>query len=132
MNNKRDYLGIVTQAFYGNRIGTEIKPENVDRFILGYQTDEIKITEPIDRTIINLPTDKNIVIIYNKYKEEEKKNLKEKLLKNENYVLKPLAVIPEYNLTLYSRCIACRIDENGEIKSLQDGDYEKIIKYFTE
>lgn len=48
------YLGliisIISQAFYGNRTGTEIRRENIDRFILGYQTDDFDVTEPVDRT----------------------------------------------------------------------------------
>ena len=133
MNNekKNTLIDIVTQAFYGNRVGTEVKLENIERFIVGC-LDDFPIKQPLDKTIIKMPNADNIVIVYNKYKEEERKKLAEKLLREENYVLKPLAIIPEYNMKLYSRCIACRMNESGELESLHEGDYDKIIEYFAE
>lgn len=132
MNTEKNVIGIVSQAFYGNRVGTEVKKENIDSFILGYQSNDIPVTEPIDRTIINIPNTDNIVIVYNKYEEEAALNRKEELLKEKDYVLKPLAVIPEENVKIYSRCIVCRINENGELESLREGDYEKFVKYLSE
>lgn len=129
MNN--NLISIVAQAFYGNRTGTEVKKENVDRFILGY-LDDFPNEYPIDRTIIKLPNTENIVLVYNKYKEEERKELKERVLKEENYVMSPLAVIPEKNIEIYSRCIVCRINENEELESIHNGDYEKFVKYLAE
>lgn len=131
MNTNKDLLRIVAQAFYGNRVETEIEEENLNRFILGYLDNSINITEQMDRTIIKVPNTKNIVIIYNKYKEEEKLQQKEKLLKEEEYELKPLAIIPEMNLKLYSRCIVCRMNEDGELESLQNDDYDKFMKYLV-
>lgn len=133
MNNKKnDLLAIVSQAFYGNRTGTEIREENIDRFILGYQTDyHIPETKPIDRTIINVPNTDNIVIIYNKYQEQRELQRKKELLENENYELKPLVIIPENGIELYSRAIVCRM-ENGELKSLENEDYGKFMRYLSE
>lgn len=132
MNNvNKSAISIVAQAFYGNRTGTEIKPERVDAFILGYMDDTIGKYEKVDRTIVSVPNTDNIVIVYNKYQEEERLQRKEELLNNEGYELKPVAVIPENNIEIYSRCIVCRID-NGELVSLQDGDYEKFVKYLAE
>lgn len=128
----KDLSSIVSQAFYGNRVSTEIKKENLDRFILGYVDSRIPVTEKLDRTIINIPNTNNIVLIYNKYQEEEKLKSKEELLKKENYKLKPLATIPESNVEIYSRCVVCRMNENGELESLQSGDYEKFVKYLSE
>ena len=135
MNNvKRDSLNIIVQGFYGNRTGTTIRKKNIGRFILGYLDDNISIDpeKKIDKTIIKLPDEENFVIIYNKYEEEKRRKLKERLLIDEDYKLKPLAVIPEYDFEIYSRCFVCRIDENNELQSLQDEDYEKIIKYLAE
>lgn len=132
MNTEKNAIGIVSQAFYGNRVGTEVKKENIDSFILGYQSNDIPVTEPIDRTIINVPNTDNVVIVYNKHEEENELKRKEKLLKNENHIMKPLAVIPEENIEIYSRCIVCRINENGELESLREGDYEKFVKYLAE
>lgn len=132
MNNvNKSTISIVAQAFYGNRTGTEIKPERVDAFILGYMDDTIGKYEKVDRTIVSVPNTDNIVIVYNKYQEEERLQRKEELLNNEGYELKPVAVIPENNIEIYSRCIVCRID-NGKLVSLQDGDYEKFAKYLAE
>ena len=114
-------LLVVAQAFYGNRTEAEIRLENLDRFILGYIDSSISVTEKIDRTIINIPNT-NFVIIYNKYEEEKKKNNK----------TKPLVFIPEKNIKLYSRCVVCRMNENGELESLKNDDYDKVVKYLAE
>lgn len=116
VNNK---LLVVAQAFYGNRTETSVKLENLDRFILGYIDNNIPVTEKINRTIINIPNT-DFVIVYNKYEEEK------------NRKVKPLVSIPELNMKIYSRCIVCRINENGELESLVSGDYNKIKKYLAE
>lgn len=125
-------ISIIAQAFYGNRTGTEIKKENVDRFILGVLDDSIPIVETIDRTVIPIPNLENLVIVYNKHQEGEKLKDKEKYLKEDGYELKPLAFIPEEKLEIYSRCIVCRVNEEGELESLEEGDYEKFVKYLAE
>lgn len=125
-------INIVAQAFYGNRVGTEVNREDVDRLILGYTDNSIEVKEKINRTIVNIPNEDNIVIVYNKYQEEEELNRKEKLFKEKDYVLKPLAVIAEENIEIYSRCIVCRISTDGELESLQSGDYEKVVNYLAE
>lgn len=126
---KKNLLRIVAQAFYGNRTETEIDIENLDRFILGYIDNKTKVTEEIDRTIVKIPNT-DIVIIYNKYAEERRlKKLEKWKVKEE---IKPLAIISEKNLEIYSRCIACRMNENGELKDLEEKDYEVITKYLAE
>ena len=102
---KNELICIISQAFYGNRTGTEIRRENIDRFILGYQTDDFDVTEAIDRTVIHLPGSNNLVLVYNKYQEEERLKVKERALREDNYIVKPLASIPELNLDIYSRCV---------------------------
>ena len=118
-NTNKNLLRIVAQAFYGNRTETEIKLEELDRFILGYIDKSIPMTEKIDRTIVNIPNT-DIVIVYNKHQEEKK-------VKRE-----PLAAIPEKDIKIYSRCIVCKVDENGNLKSLESGDYNKFMKYLAE
>ena len=124
-------LTILTQAFYGNRTITEIRPESIDRFILGYICDVGAVREPIDRTIVRVPGTDNLVFIYNKYKEEEYLRRKEELLREENYEMKPLAVIPELDLKLYSRCIGLRMNEDGSFESIQRGDDVIMVKYLA-
>ena len=128
---RKDLLFIVAQGFYGNRTGTEIRKEDIDRFILGYQTDEYPAEEPIDRSIIHLPGSDSLVLIYNKYQEAERLEIKERVFKEDNYVIKPLATIPELNLEIYSRCIVCRMIADGEFASLEDGDYEIWGRYLA-
>lgn len=128
---KNELICIISQAFYGNRTGTEIRRENIDRFILGYQTDDFDVTEAIDRTVIHLPGSDNLVLVYNKYQEEERLEAKEGALREDNYILKPLASIPEMNLDIYSRCIVCRMNADGVFESLAEGDYEIWGRYLA-
>ena len=128
---KNELISIISQAFYGNRTGTEIRRENIDRFILGYQTDDFDVTEPVDRTIIHLPSSDNLVLIYNKYQEEERLEVKKRALREDGYILKPLASIPELNLDIYSRCIVCRMNAVGGFESLDEGDSEIWGRYLA-
>lgn len=124
MNNaKNNLIKVVAQAFYGNGVATEINREEVDKFILGYLDNAMPITEKIDRTIIKVPNTDNIVIIYNKYAEKALEDKKR---------MKPLVVIPEENIELYSRCIVCRMNEDRELEDLQNEDFEKFKKYLAE
>lgn len=121
MNN--NLIDIVVQGFYGNRTGTSIRKEEFDKFICD---------KPTDRTVIPIPNIGNVVIIYNKYNEAEWLEKKKKVLEEDGYELRYTAYIPELNLKLYSRCVVCRIDEHGEVASLEDEDYEHIFKYLAE
>lgn len=118
---KKNLINIVAQAFYGNRTTTEISREEIDSFILGYLDDSIKITSEIDRTIIHVPNTDNVVIVYNKYEEN-------KIDSN----ARPLVIIPENDIKIYSRCIVCRMNNDGEFESLQNNDYNKFMKYLAE
>lgn len=129
---RKDLISIISQAFYGNRTGTEIRPENLDRFILGYQSDNLPVYEPIDRTVIRLPGSEKTVLIYNKFAEESELERKEKLMREHGYELKPLATIPELNLEIYSRCIVSRMNESGEPESLQDEDFAIWDRYLAQ
>ena len=129
--NKNEYIVIMTQAFYGNRTGTKIEEKNLDRFILGYQDESLPITKPIDRTIVKLPCSDDLVLIYNKHQELSRLQEKEKYFLEDGYILKPLAIVSELNLELYSRCIVCRMNKQGDLESLQDEDYKKFIHYLS-
>ena len=130
--NRSDDIFIIAQAFYGNRTGITIKTDHLDRLILGYTGDDFDIKEPVNRTIVKIPETDNLVIIYNKYQEELELKHKETLLKADNYVLKPLAFIPTERIEIYSRCIVCRMNENGKLDSLQHEDLENVWKYLSE
>lgn len=128
MNNE---IRIMAQGFYGNRTVTEVNKNELDNFILGHMDNPSVVEEKIDRTIIHVPNIDNVVIVYNKYQEEEELKRKEELLKEKNYELKPLVVIPEENIVLYSRCFACRIDERGELVSLEEDDIKSLVNYLA-
>ena len=51
-------------------------------------------------------------------------------LQNPN-VRQPLATIPELDLTLYSRCLVCRMNEDGTFASLEKEDFEKVNDYLA-
>ena len=134
MNNEKnnDLIKVITQAFYGNRVGTAVSLEKLDRFVIGCLHDmPIDESRKLDRTIIKMPNADNLVIIYNKYEEEKDIELVKTTLEKDGYEIKPLAIIPEYDMKLYSRCIACRMNENGELESVEKEDYDKIIEYFV-
>ena len=127
-NNNR--IEILSQAFYGNRTGTEVREENIDCFILGHLSDLPFDPREIDRKVIPVPDSDSVVIIYNGIQEA---NFRAKFESDKSgYNPKPLAVIPEIGLEIYSRCIACRMTAEGEFESLCDEDYEMILKYFAE
>ena len=132
-------LIIVTQYFYGNQMMTAIDPENFDAFMLGWLNmdlyREMQDKEKIDRTVIRLPGSENLVLVYNRYKEEDRLRSLQEFIQtvriNKRDRFNPSAVIPELGIVLYSRCIACRMGEDGELLSLKEGDYEKVCKYLT-
>lgn len=115
-------INVIAQAFYGNKTATSVNTENLDRFILGYLDNSIPVIEKIDRTIVKVPNTENIVIVYNKYEDERYKNGD----------WEPLVVIPEENIKLYSRCIVCRIDEQGQLESLQREDFKHFMDYLAD
>ena len=129
--NKVPVITITAQAFYGNRTVTKVREDALDAFIQGYIGTEHFNGKNVDRTIVPVPGTDNLVIIYNKFMEASALQSKERLLKEKNYHKKPLAVIPEANLEIYSRCIVCRIDEAGNLGSLQSEDYDKFMTYLA-
>lgn len=131
-NKEDNYIRILAQAFYGNRTVTEIDKANLDTFIMGILDPEL--TRPkgeIDRTVVKVPGTDNVVMIYNKY-EEEKCLAYGRELAEEGRTIKPLAFIPEEGIEIYSRCIVCRMNEDGELESLQYEDLDKCLEYLAE
>ena len=124
---------IVAQAFYGNRTITYISEEEMDRFILGYLDASLSLMEDekLDRTMIPIPGTDNLYLVYNKYQEEERLREKEQLLKEKEIKIHPLAIIPERDIVLYSRCIVCRMNEKGEFEDLENEDYIKFMQYLV-
>ena len=128
---QKEHINIIAQAFYGNRTGTEICTEDIDRFILGYLDNTLPVTETIDRTIVHLPGSELLVIIYNRYEEEERLSLKKRAWEEAQYEIKPLASIPEMGMEIYSRCIACRMTAAGDFQSIENEDLDILGKYLA-
>lgn len=125
MNN--NLIRVIAQNFYGNRTVTEIKPENIDWFILGWTGNSgIEIgkklgdDKKIAREVVKIP-ETNCVLVYNPIMEkEDKENLN-----------KPVASIPEIGIEIYSRCFVCRLGNDGELESITNEDCDEIMKYLS-
>lgn len=126
-----EFYGVI-QAFYGNRTGISFTEESVDYLVMGKLSRIMLDGQKLDRSMIHIPGEDGLVLLYNKYEEEGMLQYKEKLFHEDGYVLKPLAEIPELDIKLYSRCFACRIDAEGKVGSLKEEDYEKVMKYLAE
>ena len=95
-------------------------------------SDSLSVSEKIDRTVVRIPNTENLVIVYNKYEEEARRADKQSYWESDGYELKPLAVIPQIGLEIYSRCIACRMNQQGQFESLQEQDYDLVMGYLAE
>lgn len=120
-----DKIYIVAQCFYGNRTGLEIKRNDVDLFLLGYTSSvDLSLTgETVDRKIIKVPGAENIVIVYDQNQENE--CIAEGCTKSVSFRISAI------DFEIHTRCFACRVDDNGELQSLENGDGEKFIEYFV-
>ena len=138
--NKEKKMAIIAQGLYGNRMMTSIDPEHFDALMLGYLDmgayEFMRNKEKIDRTIIRVPDTENLVLVYNRFREEKRLRSLQEFIQtvriNKFDRFNPSAVIPEKGIVLYSRCIACRITEEGELVSVEQGDYEKVCRYLTQ
>lgn len=135
MKNEKRIIYVLAQALYGNRTIIDTDTEHFDALLLGYLNYDLfdESNEKIDRTIVHLPNDKRgkVVVVYNKYQEEEKIVNNKRHFEEGGYVSKPLCSIPELNLEIYSRCFLCRIDDNGDLQSVQPEDIELVENYFA-
>ena len=131
--NNPEKFGFVRVALVrGN--GTEVttmQKEAVDYFILGYTglPREGVVNEQIDRTIVRIPNEDNLVVLYNKHLEEREAQRKQEVLAENNYVLMPTIHIDEIGLNLYSTCVVCRLAEDGSVQSICAEDYAKFRQY---
>lgn len=133
--NNPEKFGFVSVAVVrGN--GTEVttmQKEAVDYFILGYTglPREGMVDDKIDRTIVHIPNEENLVVLYNKHFEEREAKRRYELLSEYNYTLLPTIRIDEIGLVLYSTCVVCRLAEDGSVESIGDGDYAKFKHYLS-
>lgn len=140
---KNDSIFIVSQQFYGNRTGFDIHRDEVDFFLKGILAPELFPGEDktVDRTIVKVPGDDNVVIVYDqnqgnayvnvKFPEQYAKYGKEyKARTGREMTMYVSCEIPEIGFKIHTRCFACRMDKNGELQSLENGDGEKFVAYF--
>ena len=123
-NNPEKY-GFVDVAIV-NSNGIEmvtIQQEAVEYVIVGYTGVPKTLFgyDKIDKTIIHIPNT-NIVVIYNKYQEEETVA---------NNTTQPLVSIKENNIDIYSCCAICRLNNDGKFVSLEREDFDKVEKYLV-
>ena len=130
---ERNSIGIISQAFYGNRTYTEIDIEDMDLFIHGYLDRNCASEEGRDssgRTVVKVPGSEDIVLIYDQNQEHRVLQGMEKE-KEDGYERRPLAEIPELDLTLYSRCIVCRLEKDGSFASIRQEDCSRFMQYLA-
>lgn len=125
---KKELIGVIMQALYGNRTYMELDEKELDRVLQGCLTDRISLDYKIDRTIVEIP-DSPCVIVYNKFQEEEMLKQVERWKEEEDYIATPLAIVKEKKIEIYSRCFMCRRNENNELCSILEEDSNLIMKY---
>ena len=81
-----------------------------------------------ERKIVRVPGSEHVVIVYNQKREDESRE--EALAAVSAGKPRISCSIPEIGLELHTLCFACRMDERGELQSLENGDAEAFMKYF--
>ena len=139
-------ISVIAQQFYGNRTGTEVNRDEIGYFLRGCLSREVYKFEDLsdmDRRIVHVPGAEHIVIVYDQTQEDEYVNVgfPEMLARDadlyresfgEELTMRATCEIPEIGFKIHTRCIACRMDENGILQSLEDDDYKQFIHYFPE
>lgn len=144
MMNKNNTISIISQYFYGNRTGTEIRLDSIDYFLRGilsrehYDPSEI---QDVVRKVVRVPGAEHIAIVYDQAQEDRYVNEEfpeiyalegAKYLERwgEELKMHVSCEIPSIGFKIHTRCFACRMDEAGNLHSLEDNDYKQFIHYF--
>lgn len=133
------YISIIGQCCFGSRTKIKIPRSDAKRFIsncISPLPDDY--FNDVELRTIPVPGDENIVIVYDKTREDEYINgtLSEhyddyRKRRGEETPPKETCIIPELGVELHTSCFACRIDKNGVFQSLEERDEELFIDYFT-
>lgn len=142
--NNGDSISVIAQFFCGNRTETQIKRDWIDHFLRGQLSRELYGPEDIQNVVrkaVRIPGSDSIVIVYDGTQED--RYVQEVLpgilardgadyLKHWREDMKQYVSceIPEIGFRIHTRCIACRMDENGVLQSLKEEDHAKVIRYF--
>lgn len=140
---KDDSIFIIAQQFYGNRTGTEIRRDSINFFLKGILSPILfpGDDKTVERKMVTVPNTDNIVIVYDQNQEDEYVNVEfpemykrhaaeYKEHTGREFTMQVSCRIPELDFEIHTRCFACRIDENGELQSLESGDGKMLIEYF--
>jgi hypothetical protein len=144
IKNNTDKIFIISQHFYGNRTGTEVRRDWIDHFLRGhisrdlFGADDIK---DVKRKVIHVPGSDNIVIVYDQTREDAyvKEEFPETYARRgadylaqwgEELKMHVSCEIPEIGFKIHTRCFACRMDEDGVLQSLEENDHKRFIHYF--
>lgn len=115
------------QGFYGNRTITETTKEEIGWLLLGWIGDDgvkfgkLKDGDRYAIKKIEIPNT-DYMMVYNPIVEEEVDKEKRN----------PWGYIPSLGIEIYSRCLICRRGNDGDYKSLEVEDYEKVKEYMAE
>ena len=127
---KKENIGVVMQAFYGNRTYTDLREDTIDYMLQGVLDKKFGLDYEVDRTIIAIP-DSKCVLVYNKHQEVDQLKQNEEWKQRDAYIAKPLATVPELGVEIYSRCFICRMSDAGILESIQDEDAVVVSKYLA-
>ena len=143
MANKNRSIYVIAQQFYGNGTGTEIRVDEVDRFLRGYIDSSIMMSEDekVDRRMIEIPGSDGIVVVYDQNQEDEYVNVEfpERYARDNEWYRESFGSdmkmdvsceISEIGFKIHTCCFACRVDANGDLQGLQAGDGEVVMRCF--
>ncbi len=129
-------INVIAQQSYGNCTYTSIRKDYIDFFLKG---DESVV---VDRRVVRIPHFENLAIVYDQIQEDKYVHEEYPALvaqKGDHYRQRcgkeiPMQIscrIPEIGLTIHTRCFACRIDEIGNLQSLQPEDSTPVLMTFN-
>ena len=98
--------------------------------------------QEVDLKIVKVPNSNNVVIIYDQIQEDiyldANLTLKQKqeLIWFNSYRVRSdkeliTCEIKEIDFKIHTNCIACKMDDNGQFKSLEDCDILLLLNYFV-
>ncbi len=134
-------IRIIAQQFFGNRTETTINRAEVDFFLKGILDPELYRNEDLnaDRRIVKVPGTDNLVIIYDQKQEDEYVNVDFPKMYAEYFdrygeelKMHVTCEIPEIGFKIHTRSFVCRIDINGGLQSIGDGDDVFMLNYFSQ
>lgn len=86
----------------------------------------------IDRTFIPVPGTENLYIFYSVHQEEWRRKMwEEDRMGRHHEEREPIIIIPEIDISIYSRCMLVRKESSDKLTNLKEGDYEAVLPYLN-